>query len=236
MRIPYVPNTLLLLLVVLGGTTALAFRSGYVPARYSPFAALNLADPSSWFVDWRLAELGTDRALCTRSLSPPLVASSMVRDNPLRDGCGWVNAVRLNAVAGARLRIRVSCPMGGGLTMWVAHVVQPAARRHLNTSVTGVNHVGGYSCRNIRGGIGRYVKWKSEHSTANAIDITSFKLANGQRVVISRHWKGRGGKSRFLHDIHDGACRYFRVALGPDANALHHDHFHFDRGFLSACR
>jgi hypothetical protein len=53
---------------------------------------------------------------------------------------------------------------------------------------------------------------------------------------VLRNWKGDTPEARFLHDIHERACRYFRVAIGPDFNAAHANHFHFDRGALTSCR
>ena len=76
----------------------------------------------------------------------------------------------------------------------------------------------------------------SEHAKANAIDIGGFTLANGETVDVLRDWRSGGGKGEFLRRLHAGACRYFRVTLGPEANREHRNHFHFDRGFLRACR
>lgn len=35
-------------------------------------------------------------------------------------------------------------------------------------------------------------------------------------------------KARFLKSIHESACGIFGTVLGPEANAAHRDHFHFD--------
>jgi len=37
-------------------------------------------------------------------------------------------------------------------------------------------------------------------------------------------------QARFLVTVHKAACSVFSTVLGPDANAAHHDHFHFDLG------
>ena len=235
-RIPFVPNTVKLLVVVLLVVVLFMLRAGYVPARYSPFAPVNLADPSGWFIDWRIAELAKDRAMCRRVFQLPQITAAPVKDRVLPNGCGWVNAYRVGKAGAAAIGIRTTCPMAAGLALWVAHKVQPAAKRILGARVTKISHVGGYSCRNIRGSIGRYIKIKSEHAKANAIDITGFLLANGKRVSVLRDWPRGGPKADFLREIHSGACGFFRVTLGPDANKLHRDHFHLDRGLLRACR
>jgi hypothetical protein len=77
----------------------------------------------------------------------------------------------------------------------------------------------------------------SEHGRANAIDIAAFNLANGRRITVKADWNGPDDKARaFLRDLHTAACRRFNVVLGPDANAFHQDHFHFDMGRGPYCR
>jgi hypothetical protein len=119
--------------------------------------------------------------------------------------------------------------------MWLAHDVQPLAAEMLGSRVTSVQHMGTYACRNV---LGR--KWGfpslSQHATANALDVSGFTLANGRQISVARHWSGSGPEARFLREIHGRACRYFRVAIGPEFNALHRDHFHYDRGPLSRCK
>lgn len=235
-RIPFVPNTVKLLLLVLIFVALFMQRAGYIPAHYSPFAAIDLNDPSGWFIDWRIAELAEDRDMCKRILRAPQISARRVKNRVLPNGCGWTNAYRVDNAGGARIDMRTTCPMAAALALWVTHKVQPAAKRYLGSRVSRVNHVGGYACRNIRGSIGRYIKIKSEHAKANAIDITGFTLANGKRVSVLRDWPRQGAKAEFLREVHSAACGFFRVTLGPEANKLHRDHFHLDRGLLRACR
>ena len=237
MRIPFVPNTLKLLIVlilILFGSMAYA---GHVRTSFLPFPALNVE--KSWLmVGTRLGGLKYDRAACEATLKSPVVQKTFVKDRPFKDGCGWVNSVNLRKFSGAKISpIKLSCPMGAGLAMWMAQVVQPAAKKYFGTTVSRVHHLGGYSCRNIRGSLlSKYINVKSEHATANAIDISAFSLANGGKVSILKHWTRGGNKAKFLRDIHYGACTYFRVVLGPEANRLHANHFHFDRGLLLRCK
>lgn len=225
-----------LLLLLLAISLFLVMRQGVLPPALSPLPALDLSVPNAWLVDWRIAELKRDRALCQRVLQPPTIAATPVRDNPIKDGCGWENAVRISKAGGASLSVgTVSCEVAAGIAMWMAHEVQPLAVEIFGARVTTVQHAGTYSCRNIRG---RKV-WsdvRSEHATANALDISSFTLANGRQISVLRHWSGSGPEARFLREIHARACPYFRVAIGPEFNALHRDHFHYDRGFLSRCK
>lgn len=101
-----------------------------------------------------------------------------------------------------------------------------------------IEHFGSYNCRRIGGGEGG--SW-SEHSTADAIDVAGFRLADGRRVTVVRDWKGTGPEATFLHRVRAGACRLFATTLSPDYNAAHHDHLHLDqaeRGTMGwrACR
>jgi hypothetical protein len=214
----------------------LIMRQGVIPAYLSPLPALDIAVPNPWLVDWRIAELKRDRALCTRVLKRPVISASAVSDNPIKDGCGWTNAVRISNAGGASLNVgTVSCEVAAGIAMWIAHEVQPRAIAMLGARVTSVQHMGTYSCRNV---LGRKlpIASRSQHATANALDISGFTLANGRQVTVARHWSGTGAEARFLREIHARACRYFRVAIGPEYNALHKDHFHYDRGLFSRCK
>lgn len=232
---PTLLGRLILLLIVLAGL-GFAFRQGLIPARYSPLPALDLANPLPIIVDWQLAELKYDRELCSRVLVPPHIEAVQARDKPLRNGCGWINNVRVSSVGGARLHVdTVSCQTAAALALWMIHEVQPLAMSLFGQRVTSLEHMGTYSCRNIVGN----PFWKdrrSEHATANAIDISAFTLENGQKISVLRHWSRPSPESEFLKAAHRAACRYFRVALGPEFNRAHRDHFHFDRGILSTCR
>jgi hypothetical protein len=55
-------------------------------------------------------------------------------------------------------------------------------------------------------------------------------------VTLLRHWDAGGAEAAFLRSLRDGACGWFRAVLGPDYNAAHRDHFHFDMGPWRACR
>jgi hypothetical protein len=200
----------------------IVFRQGLLPAAWSPLPALDLGNGNGWLVDWRIAELKHDRALCSRVLKTPHIAAAPVAANPIKDGCGWDNAVRMSNAGGASLSVgTISCEVAAGIAMWLAHEVQPRAMALLGSRVTSVQHFGSYSCRNIAG---------------RKLPIAAFTLANGRQVSVARHWSASGAEARFLHEIHARACRYFRVAIGPEYNDLHRDHFHYDRGLFSRCK
>lgn len=96
-----------------------------------------------------------------------------------------------------------------------------------------LKHYGSFACRNI---YGRASGRRSQHATANALDIAGLRLADGRRISVARDWKGDPQAQRFLRLVRDGACRSFNTTLGPDYNAAHRDHFHVDMGGFRVCR
>lgn len=229
----------LVVAVILFGVAAvavLALQDGQLPAAVRQAIVLDVTQPDSWFLDWRLASLKADPELCLKALVAPIVEARPAEPRPVKDGCGWSNAVRLSRAGSARFSLDpVSCELAAALGMWLAHEVQPAARELFGAPVTEVHHQGAYACRNIAGSPTlRFVR--SQHASANAADITGFGLADGRRVTVATGWHGGAAERAFLRRIHAAACRYFRVAIGPDYNAAHHDHFHLDRGLIPACR
>jgi hypothetical protein len=233
-RRPRVLRIVLITLVL--GAVALVFRQGLVPWYLNPLPALDLGTARPWLADWRLAAIRNDRELCKQVLVAPHIEAQPIADNPPRDGCGWTNAVRMSQAGGVRAGFdKLTCEAAAALALWLKHDLQEVAQNIMGQRVVAVQSYGTYSCRNIIGA----KFWKSrrsEHATANAVDIGGFTLANGRQVTVRGQWRGDGAEARFLRAAHASACRYFRVALSPDYNAEHHDHFHFDRGIGWICR
>lgn len=225
-----------LLFVMLAGSAIFALWLGMVPQRWSPFSPLSLELKEPWFLDVRLAALRRDPALCQSILKAPHIEAAPIADRPFNDRCGWSNAVRVSSIGGAGIGVEpLTCEMAAALTFWVEHELQPLAMATFGKRITGIEDMGTYDCRNIIGN----PFWKnvrSEHAKANALDIAGFTLEGGQKISVLKHWKGDGPEATFLKAAHRKACRYFRVALGPEFNAAHRNHFHLDRGFLWTCR
>jgi hypothetical protein len=225
---------LLVLLVTAAGLAAFWF--GLVPQKWSPFSPLRLDVPGQWFIDARLAALRFDSTQCQTALKSPHIEASPIADNPVHDRCGWSNAVRFSQAGGVKISVdKLSCEAAAALALWLEYDVQPASAAVFGKRVASVQHMGTYSCRKIIGS----TMWKnmpSQHATANAIDIAGFTLEDGTRISVERDWKGGGKPAEFLRTIHQAACRLFRVALSPEFNQAHHDHFHLDRGILMRCK
>jgi hypothetical protein len=225
----------LVLVLLLGIGTAVLFRQGLVPAALNPLPALDLSQADAWFVDWRLAALKHDPQLCRRILAQPQISAEPIADNPPKQGCGWTNGVRMTSAGGVHAAFdKATCEAAAALALWLTHDVQTMAQEIFGQRVVSIQSFGSYACRNIIGN----PFWKdirSEHATANALDISGFTLAGGRQIGVLQHWKGTGAEARFLRAVHARACRYFHVVLGPDYNAAHNNHFHLDRGLFWRC-
>jgi hypothetical protein len=192
---------------------------------------VDLDRPGVLFLDWRLSQLAQGRTACRAALGTPSASASPVGDKPIVRGCGWENAVLISGAGGIEIApVTLNCATAAAFAMWMQHDVQTHAQNLLGERVARLRHAGGYNCRSIRG-----TAEASEHSTANAIDVTAFVLANGRTVTVARDWAGDGPEARFLRRVFLAACRYFRTALGPEYNTDHADHFHFDRGPPDRC-
>ena len=106
-----------------------------------------------------------------------------------------------------------------------------AARQVFGQPVARVDHFGSYACRNIARSNRR-----SQHASANALDLAGFRLKDGTRITVARDWKGDDDKARFLRQVKAAACDTFRITLSPEYNAAHHDHLHVDMSGFGLCR
>jgi hypothetical protein len=144
--------------------------------------------------------------------------------------------VRIGKVGDAELGVSsLTCEAAAALALWVEYEVQPVALATFGARVVGLEDMGTYACRNIIGN-NTWTKMRSQHALANAVDIGGFKLDNGETISVAHDWKGHDRKARFLRAVHGRACRYFRVALSPDYNKAHWNHFHLDRGVFTRCK
>ena len=204
-----------------------------VPGEFNLFAPLDVRDEPGWLTGYKLGRLERDAQECRVVLQGSPIQSSPVPDQVTGEGCGFNNAIN---VTRSSVRFNDSFParypLAVGWALFELHVLQAAARQHLGQEVVRVEHFGTYSCRNL---YHRESGRRSQHATANAIDIAGFTLADGTQVSVLADWDGPAAKAAFLRAIRDGACRFFDVVLSPDYNEAHRDHFHFDQGGQSAC-
>jgi hypothetical protein len=211
--------TVIVFLLSLTMTACVGPSTGRRPASRKTVATQN--DPSTRQC---LAELGNMGA-----------RYSVVPNHNYGGGCSTRGSVALMATPALATNIKaIRCPLARNLALWVRDDVQAAAKKWLGSKVVRIDSMGAYSCRNIIGG--RNDNQRSEHATANAVDIGGFMLADGQRVTVQSGWYGKDDERQFWREIRAAGCKRFQTVLSPEYNAAHHDHLHFDMGRGPFCR
>ena len=143
--------------------------------------------------------------------------------------CGAMKPFEMAAAADGRVQMRppamLRCNMIPSVERWVRQTVEPEARRHYGVPLAELKVAASYGCRPRNNQPGAKL---SEHGHANAVDISTFTLADGRVITVKGGWHGDSRDRAFLRAVHAGACREFTTILGPEADAFHQDHFHLD--------
>jgi hypothetical protein len=123
----------------------------------------------------------------------------------------------------------LTCKMALALAAFEV-IVQDEAERTLHSPVVRIEQLGTYNCRPMA-----EHNLVSEHSYANAIDLSRFTLKNGRSFTVLHDFDtGAGPPSRpegaFLRAVSQRADdeRVFSLVLTPFWDALHKNHFHMD--------
>ena len=155
---------------------------------------------------------------------PPIADGQCQAQSPLSVTAILVNGRMLPLSSPATF----DCQMATDFPGWVADVdnyVWSTENAHIKSVTVGESYV----CRprNTPDGSADL----SEHGRADALDFVGFRLEDGRSLDVATGYASPDEKlSRLMHFAHDAACTRFTTVLGPDANALHHDHFHLDLG------
>lgn len=172
---------------------------------------------------------------CHVELGHERVGFRVLPDRQFGGGCSAVGAVQLTEIGTPVTNLgAMTCPLARQFARWVRDAVQPAARQAFGRAVARIESFGTYACRTVNSRPGARL---SEHAFANAADVSAFVLADGRRVTVLDGWNGEDARVRgFLRAVHRGGCERFSVGLGPDSDAAHQDHIHFDMGRGPYCR
>jgi hypothetical protein len=172
---------------------------------------------------------------CHSDLRRETVDFRILPDRVFGNGCTAIGAVQLRDIGTPVSNLgAMTCPLARQFARWTREALQPAAERWLKSRVARIESFGTYACRPVNGQSGGKL---SEHGRANAVDIGAFMLADGRRINVLDGWNSEDEDvRRFLRDAHKAGCRRFGVALGPEADAYHRNHFHFDMGQGPYCR
>jgi hypothetical protein len=226
---------LLLIALTLAGVVY-GIRAGAISIRpqWNPWAVLEIHAQPNFLTGYKLSRLSEDSALCQQVLATANMAYESVEDRMTGPACGFFNAVRITRTSSrVNAPFSLSCRAAVSLAMWEHHVLAPTAQKYFGQRVATLEHFGSYSCRNV---YGRANATRSQHATAEALDIAGFVLEDGQRIRVLKDWPESNQRAGFLREVRTGACRFFDGVLSPDYNAAHRDHFHFDRGPYRVCR
>ncbi len=138
--------------------------------------------------------------------------------------CGIQDAVQVTSVSGVALSrpSTMDCGTAIALNQWVDKSVKPTFKRR--GPVVELQVAAHYACRTRNNRKGARI---SEHGKGRAIDISGFKMADGEVVTVLKGWRKNPSK-RQLTKIWRGACGPFGTVLGPNSDRYHRDHFHLD--------
>jgi len=113
------------------------------------------------------------------------------------------------------------CPMAEAVAQWIGHDVAPTIAA-LGTSLRSIESVDSFECRPRNSIPGAKI---SEHGLANALDVRSFKLANGRIIALNDN---AAVAEPLRERLRDSACARFSTVLGNGADAYHTSHVHVD--------
>ena len=163
---------------------------------------------------------------CFQRLTPKLAIASAMSEVDGPGGCGAEDVVRLEAIVLAdKSRVAVTppavvrCDLAEALAHWVRDDVVPAVRPL--GPLRSVDNYASYDCR----GRNRIAGAKlSEHGKANALDMRSFRLANGKLIGLTSVQVAKD----LRESLKRSTCARFTTVLGPGSDGYHEDHVHVD--------
>jgi hypothetical protein len=141
--------------------------------------------------------------------------------------CGAPDAVQLQAVVLAdQTKVTVTppatlrCTMAEQVTEWVRDDIAPSLA-HFGPPLRFLDNFDSYECRGrnrVRAAA------LSEHGRADALDVRSFRLADGREfrlvdINVEKDWREKTRAS---------ACARFSTVLGPGSDGYHEEHIHLD--------
>jgi hypothetical protein len=233
MKIGSILVRLFIAVVFLSMMIALAvnFRLITLPPHYDPFTPPDLRESPSWIRSLKLKYLDHSPLACLAATQQAGMTEALMPDTSASPDCYLEDTLMLQRFSVAKIKPeQTRCNIAARLYLWERHVVQPAAQKYFGQSVKEITHFGSYSCRTIARSNNM-----SEHSTANAFDISGLRLANGKQISVLSGWNAGDRDAEFLHEVRNGLCDYFNLTLSPDYNVDHKDHFHVDMGWVRGC-
>ncbi|CAH5510484.1 hypothetical protein AI2999V1_0885, partial [Enterobacter cloacae] len=222
----------LLIVFILVAVATVGYR--WLPSHYNPFTPLSLDDPPGPITQYKLRRLTPEACA---SLLSQANHKALIRTQPVADSAGACplhNVVRVRDFGPVSLNssFLASCPLALSSALFVSQQARPLTRTWTGSELVRIEHLGSYACRNI---YHRPDARRSEHATAEALDISAFRLANGERVTILHGWRSTKTQP-WLQALLTASCGYYGNGLGPEYNAAHANHFHLGMRGFGLCR
>nr|WP_250900630.1 extensin family protein [Enterobacter cloacae] len=222
----------MLIVFILVAIATVGYR--WLPSHYNPFTPLSLDDPPGPITQYKLRRLTPEACA---SLLSQANQKALIRTQPVADSAGACplhNVVRVRDFGPVSLNssFLASCPLALSSALFVSQQARPLTRTWTGSELVRIEHLGSYACRNI---YHRPDARRSEHATAEALDISAFRLANGERVTILHGWRSTKTQP-WLQALLTASCGYYGNGLGPEYNAAHANHFHLGMRGFGLCR
>ncbi|EJD6657954.1 TPA: extensin [Enterobacter cloacae] len=222
----------LLIVFILVAVATVGYR--WLPSHYNPFTPLSLDDPPGPITQYKLRRLTPEACA---SLLSKANQKALIRTQPVADSAGACplhNVVRVRDFGPVSLNssFLASCPLALSSALFVSQQARPLTKTWTGSELVRIEHLGSYACRNI---YHRPDARRSEHATAEALDISAFRLANGERVTILHGWRSTKTQP-WLQALLTASCGYYGNGLGPEYNAAHANHFHLGMRGFGLCR
>lgn len=209
----------------------------YLPAQYNPFMPLSPTDPPTMVTRYKLRHLSGDPAACMAVLKQASEQGMIqYREQSSTTGdCPLDSSVRVARFGEVQLSssFLASCPLALRSAMYVHQRAVPTAQQIIGSPLRRIDHLGSFACRNI---YNREQARRSEHATADALDISGFRFANGQQITVRKGWNESGARGEVVRALFSQSCAFYGNALGPEYNAAHADHFHLGMRGFGLCR
>src|SRR5690554_7097943 len=138
---------------------------------------------------WKLGRLADEPERCLDILQRApdgAISYTALEDYTPVAGCPLSNVVRISRTGLTyNSSFTLACPLAVAWVMFERQQLQPLAEQHLGARVTRVGHFGSFACRNI---YNRDNARKSQHASANALDVAAFRTADGRRISVLDDW------------------------------------------------
>jgi len=164
---------------------------------------------------------------CRLALTDAIAIAPSIPDIHGAGGCGGEDLVRLEAVGlpdSRQVAVKppaiLRCKMASAIADWVRTDMAPLAKS-LGSVIAGLDNFDSFECRSRNRIAGAGL---SEHGRANALDVRSFKFADGRSISLTDRNVARDVRETVLHSV----CARFSTVLGPGSDGYHEDHIHLD--------